>query len=206
MKTSLLIFSLLFFGGCFNTVVQDSLNQPELLETYQLPTIPQSIYKPDFILNSEMLIDEQGNVAYAKILNSSGDRIWDSLAVKSLEKWRFSPAHYDHTPVKTLIRRRIVVHFDNPVYMNLAEILCTTPEISDSAYQALLRGENFQDVFNKYCDTDSKQKAGILGNTDINCYPEPVREQLANLSINNFTKPIQYGDKYVIFKRLQMIN
>jgi len=34
-------------------------------------------------------------------------------------------------------------------------------------------------------------------------YPKNINEAIEKLSVNEYTKPIKYGDLYVIFKRLK---
>jgi parvulin-like peptidyl-prolyl isomerase len=44
---------------------------------------------------------------------------------------------------------------------------------------------------------------GILGEVNINLYPENIRKPLGKLNVNGYTEPIKYGDLYAIFKRLE---
>jgi TonB family protein len=205
MKTCIWLFCVLFLAGCIDNIVKESATQPELLRTYKLPTIPVDIYRLNFSIEAEMLVDENGNVSNARLIDSTGDKTWDSLAVLSLEKWKFIPARLDNHPVKTLIRRKIKVNFGNPVYMNLAQITCSTSLKADSAYEALLKGEDFSAVSKKYASNYAVNNTSLLQNVDINCYPEYVHRALEDMDVNDFTKPIHYGGNYVIFKRLQMI-
>jgi Gram-negative bacterial TonB protein C-terminal len=204
MKKSIYIFCILLFGGCAS-IERDTVMQPELLNTYPLPTVPQSIYDPHFQIEAEMLVDEKGNVPYAKLIDSTGDKMWNSMAVASIEKWKFVPASYKNSPVKALIRRKIKVNFGSPVYMNLIEMICDSSIKADSAYQALLNGSDFRDVSGKYAESSSGSNSLTFQNVDINCYPQEVQEALVGLNPNEFTKPLHYGEKYVIFKRVQMI-
>jgi hypothetical protein len=43
---------------------------------------------------------------------------------------------------------------------------------------------------------------GMLGEVNINVFPENIRRPLSKLVMNDYTKPIKYGDLYAIFKRL----
>jgi parvulin-like peptidyl-prolyl isomerase len=87
--------------------------------------------------------------------------------------------------------------------MNLAEILCTTPEESDSVYEAIEHGHDFGELAMRYSVDPSREMKGILGEVNINMYPENIYKSIEDLAINGYTKPIKYGDLYVIFKRLE---
>lgn len=203
MKALIFLFSLGIFAGCCTTrPYSDAITPPQLLEINQLPSVPETIYSPNFVINAEMLVGENGSVSNVKLLNSSGDKEWDSLAVASIERWKFSPARLHDKPIKLLIRRKIKVKFANPVYMNLSEILCRTFDYADSAYQALKNGDDFGKVAERYSiESSNKMKGGSLGKVDIYRYPEEIQSQLLGLSENEFTEPISYGENYIIFKR-----
>jgi parvulin-like peptidyl-prolyl isomerase len=55
----------------------------------------------------------------------------------------------------------------------------------------------------RYSVDPSREMSGMLGEVNINLYPENIRKPLNKLSINGYTKPLQYGDLYAIFKRLK---
>ena len=55
----------------------------------------------------------------------------------------------------------------------------------------------------RYSVDPSREMGGILGEININVFPEYIRKFLSELFINDYTKPIQYGDQFVIFKRLK---
>jgi parvulin-like peptidyl-prolyl isomerase len=83
-----------------------------------------------------------------------------------------------------------------------AEILCTTAEEADTVYKALEQGRDFSELAMKYSVDPSREMNGILGEVNINMYPEDIRWTLQKLDVNEYTQPIKYGDLYAIFKRL----
>ena len=101
-----------------------------------------------------MIINENGNVDYAKILKGSGDPIWDSLASISLLSWKFSPAMMDDRAVKSSIRRKFIVMYETPKYIQLAEIQLRDISLADSVYKALIDGTGLfgtgSKILNKY--------------------------------------------------------
>ncbi len=204
MKALIFLSCLTIFAGCCTTKPSnDAITPPQLLEISQLPSVPETIYSPNFVLNTEMLVGVDGSVSNVKLLSSSGDKNWDSLAVVSIERWKFSPARLNEKPIPQLIRRKIRVKFATPVYMHLSEILCRTFDYADSAYQALKTGEDFSKVAEHYSiESSNNMKASSLGKVDIYRYPEEIQDQLMKLGENEFTEPISYGENYIIFKRV----
>jgi TonB family protein len=197
---SLLI--LLTACSLFKTTETES-KEPKLIKQAPLPEIPESIKTLNFQFYCEMIVDEQGNVERAKLLESSGDKRWDSLTVLSLYGWKFSPALVDGKPIKTLIRRKVNVIFVESNTITLAEIVCKTKSEADSVYEMLNRGENFTDLVKKFSISDSKVKDGLLGKIDIQHYADEIRLILSRLKVNQYTRPVPYGSSFVIFKRLK---
>ena len=54
-----------------------------------------------------------------------------------------------------------------------------------------------------YSVDPSREMGGMLGKVNINVFPENIRRPLSKLDMNDYTKPIKYGDLYAIFKRLE---
>lgn len=202
MKKILIPFCLILLTSCsiFKTG-NDIVSEPKLLKQSSLPEVPRSLYNQDFEFYCELLIDEEGNVQRAKMLSSSGDKAWDSLATISLLDWKFTPALLNGTPIKKIIHNKINVVFVEPILISLSEILCSSIEEADSLYLALLNGSNFSKLAKKYSISTSKDIGGYLGKVDIQFYTKEIRQILNDLKVNEFTKPISYGSNYIIFKR-----
>jgi len=150
-----------------------------------------------------LFILEDGAVEKVRLRKASGDSAWDSLAVASIKQWRFVPARLDNHPVSAWYRLRITVRYGNPQYLSLAEILCATKEEADSVYEALKHGEDFGELAMHYSVAPSRAMKGILGEVDINLYSENIFGVIKRLSVEEFTKPIKYGNLFAIFKRLK---
>ena len=204
-----IIFICLFFiaSGC--TVFQpDTTNiiQPILLKQSELPPIPQSLCNDNFEFYCEMLINTNGDVESAKILTSTGDEVWDSLAELSLLKWKYSPAIYDGHPIKLKVHRNVRVIFAEPKVFLLAEIQLDNLAQADSVYNALLSGADFTLLVLKYSTSNSRNKNGILGDVNVKQFSEKIYSALNRLDEGEFTKPLSYGEHYIIFKRLKYNN
>ena len=204
-----IIFICLFFiiSGCATFQPDESiLIQPIVIEQAELPPISSQFINNNFEFYCEMVISCCGKVEKAKLLTSSGDPTWDSLAQISLMKWKYCPAIYEGHPIKLSVRRRIRVVFDNPRVYQLAEIQLQNYERADSVYRALLSGTDFCLLACSCSVSDSKISKGLLGNVNIKRYNEEIQNALANLDEGEFTKPLAYGYHFVIYKRLQLNN
>jgi parvulin-like peptidyl-prolyl isomerase len=204
MNKTILLFYLLLVSGCSIFQPEESvIIQPKLLQQSPLPAINQSIYKDKFEFNCTLLINEKGEVEKAKLLKGSGDAIWDSLAELSLITWKFSPATINGNPTKVMVHKKFIVVFEQPYEISLAEIQFDNLALADSAYNALLIGADFTNLVMKYSISSSRSTYGYLGKVNIKLYSKEIRDILGRLADGEFTEPLNYGENYVIFKRVE---
>jgi TonB family protein len=202
MKTLVFLVCLVFLAGCTTFQQHDTaVTQPELLEQTSLPPISGSSFKNNFRLVIRMLIDEEGKVLKAKFIAGSGYEEWDSVALESICNWRFSPARINNNPVKIWVNQIAVIKLQEPMYWSISEILCPTLETANLVYDSLKAGGSFAELAAQYSVAETKAIKGYLGKVDVNLYSAPIREKLLKLRDNQFTEPIKYGDKYIIFKK-----
>ena len=204
-----IIFICLFFitSGC--TVFQpdeSALIQPKLLRQSELPPLRESLLSNRFEFYCEMLISTNGDVERAKLLTGSGDETWDSLAALSLLDWKYTPAIYGGHPIKLMVRRKIKVVFVEPKVLSLSEIQLNNPSQADSVYQALISGADFTTLVLKYSISSTREKKGYLGDVNIKHFSDNISFALSELGEGEFTKPLRYGEHYIIFKRLNLYN
>lgn len=203
MKHLVFILCLGCFIGCSSTQQTTDDSFPKLLTRTPLPVIPSTVIQPYFELDMVLFILEDGTVANIRLRRASGDAAWDSLAVASIKQWRFTAARFENRSVSTWFRLKLTVKYANPIYLPLAEILCNREEDADSVYAALERGEDFGELAMKYSAAPSRLMRGLLGEVDINLYAENIFKAIHQLSVGEFTKPLKFGEQFVIFKRLQ---
>jgi hypothetical protein len=202
MKKIIIPICLIVLTSCYLfRTEKDTITEPRLLKQSSLPAVPSSLYNHDFEFFCELLIVEDGSVQRAKMLSSSGDKTWDSLATISLFDWKFTPALLNGIPIKKVIHNKINVVFVEPIIISLSEILCNKIEEADSLYSALLKGSDFSELAKKYSVSTSKDIGGYLGTVNIQFYTKEIRQILNDLSVNEFTRPLSYGSDYIIFKR-----
>lgn len=203
MKHTIYMMCVLCIIGCATTKKAIDESAPLLLLQYPLPPVPESIPLSSFNLEMMLFIKTDGNVEEVQLIKGSGDNDWDSLATASVKKWLFRPAKMNNQPVSTWFRLKTNIRLANPQIMSLKEILCQTVDEADSVYAALRRGEDFGELAKKYSVAPLCDSEGLIREVDINMYPTHIRDILKNLSANEYTKPIKYGDLFVIFKRVK---
>lgn len=206
MKLIIMLFCIGLVIGCSSTPLDEtSITQPVLLETYPLPTIPAKVDPLYFTLKMKMQIDEEGSVRQVKLINSIGDETWDSLATRAVMKWKFSPALAGNKPCKVWVNQKVAIRLDEPVYLSLAEILCDSFEDAQKVLADLDRGKDFGELASQISTAPSRIKKGVLGKVDIHCYSDEICRTLMRIKTNQYTQPMEYGQKYVIFKRIEDI-
>ena len=203
MKLPILLICIVCFVGCsFMKEIPDG-TVPHLLIRSPLPPFPETLTHQVAELEIVIFVLEDGTVGKTHMLKGSGDAAWDSLALSSMKQWRFTPARMDNKPVSSWFHMQSTLRFANPQYMSLAEILCKTEEEADSVYDTIGQGKNFNELAIRCSIDSSREMSGVLGNVNINLYPENIRKHLSKLDMNDYTRPIKYGDLYAIFKRLE---
>ncbi len=202
MRLTIFLLCIVCLVGCSSMKQIPDASGPQVLLKHPLPPIPESFSRTPFDLDVVLFILEDGSVGKARLLKGSDDASWDSLAIASIKQWRFTPARTESQPISTWFHLRTKIRYAKLQIMNLAEILCTTPEEADSVYEAIERGQDFGELAMRHSVDPSREMKGILGEVNINMYPEDIFKSLEKLVLNTYTKPIKYGDLYAIFKRL----
>ena len=202
MKYLLFSLPICLLIGCSSIPQTTDVAMPKLLVQAPLPEIPESIVTPPRYLDMQIFVREDGSVEQVRFLTELGDKTWDSLAIERIKQWRFAPARIDDKPIRTWTRFRASIKYAVPEYFFLGEILCSTQEEADSIYEMLSKGRDFEELALQRSGDLSKEQNGILGKINIYCYPDHIRKVLAELEVNGIAKPVQYGDRYAIFKRL----
>lgn len=178
----------------------EALLYPEILEKYPLPPIPEYISGGDLTLYTKMLIEKDGSVSNVILLYKSGNDSWDNAVKSSLRKWKYSPVIFNGVPIRLWISQAIRIQIAEPVYRTLSQIVCNSYSDADTVYAVLKRGGDFWSLAQKYSVADSKSEMGKLGSVDIQMYPEKIQREILKLGKGDFTLPLEYGRRFVIFK------
>jgi TonB family protein len=200
MRLTVCILCLSCLVGCSSMRQVTDGSVPKLLFQSTLPPIPETIQHPIFDLDIVLFVTEDGSVGKTRMLKGSGNAVWDSLALASMKQWRFAPARVENQPIGAWFHMQTTLRYADPQYMKLAEILCTSDEEADSVYKAIQQGQNFNELAMRYSVDPSREMSGMLGEVNINLYPEYIRRPLSKLDKNEYTDPIKYGDLFVILK------
>jgi TonB family protein len=187
-RLSIILPLLVGCGGTHETTVPTE--SVELLSMAPLPRVVLATYQSGIRLNVLMHIREDGTVEHVKMLGSSGDEEWDSLAMQSMKQWRYSPYRRAGVPVDIWFRQVVVVQIQEPVVLTIGEIVCSSLDEADSLHVLLDAGTGPDSLFRR-----------TLRTFDIVRYPQNVREALKRLDPGDYTSPLRRGEEYVIYKR-----
>ncbi|MDY0082249.1 MAG: peptidylprolyl isomerase [Ignavibacteriaceae bacterium] len=207
MKRIIFICLFLVISGCKVFQPEESnYVPPALIKQASLPPLQILNFLDSYEFDCLMRVNCCGDVVDAKILTTSGNVEWDSLARLSLLDWKYSPAIYEGRPVELTIKRKVRVIVEEPQFYSLAEIEVQNYSKADSVYKALLAGADFTRLCINCSCSKSKERNGILGKVNINHFSEDIKAQIAVLTEGEFTKPIACGEHYIIYKRLEQNN
>ena len=186
-------FALLLFSGCSTTQqVAEPSERFEIISMTPLPPIMSLAQITGMKLNVLMHVLKDGTVENIKMLGSSGDTEWDSLALQSMKQWRYAPPHREGVLTDLWFRQLVIVQIQEPVVMTIGELVCSSPREADSLYSLLGRGVDLDHLF--------RQKMATL---DIHMYPQKVRNHLKDLGKEEHTSPLRVGENYIIYKRFR---
>ena len=201
MKNILLIA--LLCCGCTTLQIPEAPDDlPELIYQAPLPPWPASPYFQVVTLELMIRVTSEGSVHKALLLTPTGNAEWDSLTLKTIQQWRFSPARMGNQSVPCWIQQKVRVQFESAEPMVISELVCSDRSLIDSLHALLMGGASFDSLARQYSVTASHDKGGFLGEVDARAFPTHIRQQLTNLHIGDITSPLALGRNVAIFKRM----
>ena len=195
MKHTITVMSvtLLLLTGCGGTQqLTTPVERLELISMTSLPPITSKAYPTGMRLNVLIHVLQDGTVENVRMLGSSGDGEWDSLALQSMKQWRYAPLRHNGVPADVWFRQLVVVQLQEPIVMTIGELRSASLHEADSLYALLEKGTDLDLLFKH-----------AMGTFDIAKYPQNVREKVRSLSEGENTSPLRLGDTYVIYKRFR---
>jgi TonB family protein len=197
------LFLLIFLAGC--TAVQQTeipVQPPELVKSAPLPPVVSNFPGGGVRFTVLILVLKDGTVGRAKMLESSGDAQWDSLALKSVAKWQFIPAREEGVPVDLWVRQPLRVQVREPIVMTLAALTSASEQEADSLYLLLEHGANF-DSLALHSALGPREGNGLPRPVDISMFAPQPREEIQKLEEGQVSHPLRIGNRYIIYKRLK---
>jgi TonB family protein len=187
---SFVILIVLLIGCTVPRQVESVSEQPELLSMAPLPPLTSTLYTDGTKFNVLLHVLQDGSVEYVRMLGSSGDSEWDAEALESIKQWRFATPYREGQPVDLWFRQLIIVQIQEPVFMTIGQVTCSSQQEADSLYAFIRANGNADDLFDH-----------AIANVNIMQFPQRVRREIQNLSEGEFSAPMRLGDKYIIYKR-----
>jgi TonB family protein len=189
----ILSITLLLLAGCGGTLeVAAPTERVEIVSMTPLPPVAPGSHETGMRLNFLIHILQDGTVENVRMLGSSGNSEWDSLAMQSIRQWRYAPFRRDGVPVDLWFRQLVMVQIQEPIILTIGELVFSTLREADSLYALLGKGTNLDSLFRQ-----------DIGTFDIAKYPKTVRDALRSLPVGGYTSPLRRGEEYVIYKRFK---
>lgn len=195
MKCTIAVVSvtLLCLAGCGGTrQVAVPTERLELISMTPLPPISLSSYATEMRLIVVMHILQDGTVENTRMLGSSGDSDWDSVALQVMRQWRYARPGRDGMPIDVWIHQPLLIQVQEPIVMTVGELVSASLREADSLCLLLEKATDLDPLFKQ-----------AIGTFDIVKYPPNVRDQLKRLNRGENTRPLRVGDKYVLYKRFR---
>jgi TonB family protein len=202
MKGLIVVLLVLCAGCAVTEEVGQPVERPELVSLTPLPARSHQRIEQGLRLEVMMHVTKDGLVDDAELHNSSGDLAWDSMAVDAIKKWRFRAARRNSVPVDVWIRQQVTVEFQEPVFMCLSELICSTLEEADSMVALLKGGADFLVLARRSGGRLLMGEPGFTPGVDLAIFPPAVSNELRKLEEGRITPPLRVGDKYIIYKRV----
>jgi TonB family protein len=161
MNRAILFLGILLVGCAASRQPEVSAEGPEVISMAPLPPLASISTVRGLTMNVLFRVQRDGTVKDVRILGSSGDLEWDSLAAQSMKQWRFTPITHDSLTGDHWFRQKVIVHIQEPMVMNLGELVCPSRVEADSLHMLLEEGADF--------DTLARQIRGIPSSEYCRC-------------------------------------
>lgn len=188
--TSVPVVLLLLTGCAVTHEAESPTPQPEVINITPLPPLNPEWSVGGMKLNLLIHVRQDGTVDQARMLGSSGDKVWDSLAVQAIKQWRYDVPRRNGTPTDVWMRQLVVIQIQEPVMMTVGKLIRTSRHEADSLYALVEKGNGADSLFKETVET-----------CDILKLAPSIRSELLKLRVNDVTRPIRVGETYVIYKR-----
>ena len=202
MIRTVLFLTILLAGCSAIPQTETPIKPPELVKSARLPPILSVFPGEGMRFNVKILVLKDGTVGDVKLLESSGDAEWDSLALHSIMKWQFVPARADGRPMDVWVRQPLVVQLRDPIIRVLAGLVSATEHEADSLYSLVEHGMDFDSLLRQAVQV-SGERGRALGAVDISVYAPPLRDELLRLREGEVSRPLRFGDGFILYKRLK---
>jgi TonB family protein len=201
MKSALVVVLVMLMSCTSMRPTDATADRTEVLSLAPLPPLTSKTHLWGVTLDVLFHLKSDGTVLGVKLLRSSGDEEWDTLAAHSMTEWRFAPLVTDGRVFDTWIKHRLIVQIQEPKVITIGELACARPEEADSLYSLATRGMDFTVLMSQVRQGLPDVACRCPGPVEIARYPRHIREELQKLKVNDMTPPLRLGPSFVIYKR-----
>lgn len=200
--TALILCTLLFSCSSMQ-MTGDEITGPELIDQYPLPPLPSSIQEPSITINLKLYISKDGSVQNVIVNDGRVDKKWISLAKESILKWKYLPAHVNNKPVNIWIFQRTIINIVPPKFLSLAEMKFDSLDTAQKVYSLLKEKKSFEELARNYSLLSAGKLSGQPAKVNVMNYSTEIRNKILELKYDEFTAPLKFNGKYIIFKRVK---
>jgi len=201
MKKAIILLMVAFIGCTTSQQAQLPSDQPELVSLTPLPPLNSEFSYSGLRLNVLLHILKDGSIDQVRMLSTSGDEEWDSLARQCIQEWKFSSPLRDGVVSDLWVRQMLIVQVQSPMTIAVGEMEAATRGEADSLYALMQNGVEFDSLARELQQSSSAVRVRFLGAVDVAVFAPQVRTELRGLAENDITRPIRVGNSFVIYKR-----
>ncbi len=196
-------FLLLLFAGLLLFSAMHCATQRDpytLIERTELPVYPGEADSGDINLEVLFYINADGTVDNVRILNTSGDERWDSLAVDRMRQWRFEAPAEDSNGI--IMKRNVKVELLPSEIINLGVLVARSENDAELLYNRLRAGISFNRLMRQNSEGSSLIREGYyLEEVDTADFPVVISKILLDLDTGEYSRPVEWEGEFVIFRR-----
>jgi len=169
------------------------------IKTTELPVFEGEQDKDHLELSVLFLLAEDGSIEDLKMVGTSGDAGWDSAAADSIKNWHFPPPSDSE---KKWVRRTVRVEIIPAEILNIGELIFQDSNDADLIYSRLRAGASFERLVRETRQGNALASEGrFRADIETTEYPIEISLILIELEEGKFSRPVEMGGKFVIFKR-----
>lgn len=203
MRASRIFFYFFLSAGLLTFLVMHCATQRDLhpiVDRTELPDFKGETGSGELNLEVLFYINADGTVENVRMMNTSGDSRWDSMAVDSMKKWRVEAPPANSNGIT--VRKNIKVDLLPSEIINLGILVARSENGAEILHNRLRAGISFNRMVRQASESSSLIREGYyLEDVDTADFPVNISRILLDLDTGEFSRPVVWEGKFVIFRR-----